>query len=195
MGFSFRALHGDMDTIDEMALIRNVDSPAVLAQKFIEEARRLFEFLSEINEYIGTSTGANPVPPIALSLLLVAMKAGTPEVFGKVCDTFAERAVPNFDTIRSRDVARFCDMAPDLFPEVPRGTLEQVVGILRNDDPDFAETKDDVFAYVDSLLEISIRRQIALGAKSRVPRAAIVDIAAKIKSLPAPYAELLARSG
>lgn len=165
-----------------------MESPTELAHKFMDEAKKLFEFLKQINDYLGkTRGGGAPAPPAALSFLIVLIDGGGVEMAAKVCDTFAARAVPNFETIRSRKTSVFIDIAPDLFPEVPRGILQQVVEILRNDDAEFVETIDDIFAYIDSLLDLAVRRQIVLGESAAVPRSTLVEITRKIQSMPQAY--------
>lgn len=170
-----------------------MESPTQLARDFMGEAKKLFEFFGQINEYIGQTTGrAPPVPPATLTILLIAINAGSVEAAGHVCDTFAERAVPQVDTIRARNSAAFAKLAPDLFPEVPRHILEQICDLVRNDDPDFAETKDDIFAYVDCLFDLAIRRQIALGSSTKVPRSSLAEVARKIETLSPAYTRALA---
>jgi len=84
-------------------------------------------------------------------------------------------------------VLHFCDIAPELFPEIPRETLDPLVSLLRDDENLPDESREDVFSYVDCLLEVAIRRQIALGPHARVSRAELARIAGQIESLPDAY--------
>lgn len=169
-----------------------MESPSDLAASFMAEVKRLFEFFSQINSYLAQlNNRAPPISQTTLDLLLVAIGVGNGQMACHVADVFAERAIPYTDTIQARDVPKFCDIAPSLFPEVPRGTLDQIVSILRNDDPSFAETKDDVFAYVDCLLDLSVRRQVALGAEAGVSRDVLKTVVKKIPSIPPKYVSAL----
>lgn len=142
--------------------------------EFRKNLEGLLSFLQTLNTFVGENQGTPPpVSPLILSLGKSGFSAFGDPVVELIMKNFIERAGPHSEHLSNRNVKAFVELAPSLFPELPKPIIECVTQVVENDCiPE--ESISDVFDYMDSLI-LSALRYTCTKANSDVSFCASLD--------------------
>lgn len=151
------------------------DTPKAAAERFMKVLSELFDFLKDLNNYAASEShdGVHPVSPFLITVASTAL--GTfryGDVSGSVVDTFTDRAIGYAESIKRHSVAEFTKSAHSIFEGIPKVVIETIVNLVNNDlIPD--ESINDVFEFVETILKISLKREVMKGEMSEIEKVKI----------------------
>lgn len=153
-----KSLLPSSEALATKAMTVDSDSPDSALDRFIVVVKGMIEI---IQHFSSTSMEGSAYIKLMINAADSMISQVSQESWKKIADLFVNRAVPQIDLIKERDLTKITGTLQTLFDGLPSGIIDMVFKAVQTH-MITPEMSDEIFDCIDSLVRIGVKREVMM---------------------------------